>query len=108
MATDFLARIGVLSSAALADLLQTVVPNASLSVERAAPRVCQALRTAALVGAAPLAVVLYCLRRRALPALRCGTPRAFFSRFSQGSSAKTVCTIRRARSDTGKITEKCS
>src|SRR5260363_255963 len=38
MATDFLARIGVLSSAALADLFQTVVPNASLSVERAPPR----------------------------------------------------------------------
>src|SRR5260364_18898 len=46
--------------------------------------------------------------QRALPARRCGTPRAFFSRFSQGASAKTVCTIRRARSDTGKITEKCS
>src|SRR5260364_240136 len=61
-----------------------------------------------LVGAARLAVLLYCLRRRALPARRCGTPRAFFSRFSQGASAKTVCTIRRARSDTGKITEKCS
>src|SRR5260363_263949 len=34
--------------------------------------------------------------------------RAFFSRLAQGASAKTVCTIRRARSDTGKITEKCS
>src|SRR5260364_208369 len=34
--------------------------------------------------------------------------RAFFSRFAQGASAKTVCTIRRARSDTGNITEKCS
>src|SRR5260363_188535 len=34
--------------------------------------------------------------------------RAFFSRFTQGASAKTLLTIRRARSDTGKITEKCS
>src|SRR5260363_369525 len=34
--------------------------------------------------------------------------RAFFSRLAQGASAKTVRTIRRARSDTGKITEKCS
>src|SRR5260363_397492 len=42
-----------------------------------------------------------------LPDLRRKT-RAFFSRLAQGASAKTVCTIRRARSDTGKITEKCS
>src|SRR5260363_385650 len=34
--------------------------------------------------------------------------RAFFSRFARGASAKTVCTIRRARSDIGKISEKCS
>src|SRR5260363_1625 len=34
--------------------------------------------------------------------------RAFFSRFTQGASAKTVCAIRQARSDTGEITEKCS
>src|SRR5260364_272854 len=37
-----------------------------------------------------------------LPDLRRKT-RAFFSRLAQGASAKTVCTIRRARSDTGKI-----
>src|SRR5260363_192710 len=42
-----------------------------------------------------------------LPDLRRKT-RAFFSRLAQGASAKTVCTIRQARSDTGKITEKCS
>src|SRR5260364_429931 len=34
--------------------------------------------------------------------------RAFFSRFTQGASAKTVLAIRQARSDTGEITEKCS
>src|SRR5260363_165354 len=33
---------------------------------------------------------------------------ASFSRFTQGASEKTVVTIRRARSDTGKITGKCS
>src|SRR5260364_279393 len=31
--------------------------------------------------------------------------RAFFSEIAQGASAKTVCTIRRARSDTGQATE---
>ncbi|CCD28877.1 Transglycosylase, SLT family [Candidatus Glomeribacter gigasporarum BEG34] len=34
--------------------------------------------------------------------------RAFFSQSAQEASAKTVCTIRRARSDIGKINEKCS